>query len=230
MKLMIRNCPTHGLNLWMIIQKNYAGLNFASRNLLDWAAGGTFMEITLGEATKLLDNIMVNYSQWHTKRSFTSKKVHVIEEINVLSGKMDELMKLFASKSASFDPNDMPLSTLIDNNNEYMDVNFVGRNNFGNNAYRGNFNPRPFPSNSSNNYGNSYNNSYGNYNKMPSDFENSVKEFMSSQKNFNSLVEEKLLKMDDLPRNVDRISLDVDSLKIRSIPPKHDINEPLKAM
>ena len=73
MKLMIRNCPTHGLNLWMIIQKNYAGLNFASRNLLDSAAGGTFMEITLGEATKLLDNIMVNYSQWHTKRS-TSKK------------------------------------------------------------------------------------------------------------------------------------------------------------
>ena len=37
----------------------YAGLNFASRNLLDLTAGGTFMEITLGEATKLLDNIMV---------------------------------------------------------------------------------------------------------------------------------------------------------------------------
>ena len=56
----------------------YAGLNFASRNLLDSAAGGTFMEITLGEATKLLDNIMVKYSQWYTERS-TSKKVHAIE-------------------------------------------------------------------------------------------------------------------------------------------------------
>ena len=52
----------------------------------------------------------------------------------------------------------MYLSTLIENNNESMDVNFVGRNNFGNNAYRGNFNPRPYPSNPSNNYGNSYNN------------------------------------------------------------------------
>ena len=29
---------------------------------------------------------------------------------------------------------------------------------------------------------------------------------------------------------MDRISLDVDSLKLRSIPPKHDINEFLKAM
>ena len=54
--------------------KIYAGLNFASRNLLDSSAGGTFMEINLGEATKLLDNIMVNYSQWHTEISSTSKK------------------------------------------------------------------------------------------------------------------------------------------------------------
>ena len=98
-----------------------------------------------------------------------------IEEINVLSEKMDELMRLFATKSSSIDPNDMPLSTLIENNNESMDVNFVGRDNFGNNAYRGNFNSRPFPSNSSNNYGKSYSNSYGNFNKIPSNFENSVK-------------------------------------------------------
>ena len=135
---------------------------------------------------------------------------------------MDELMKLFANKSVSSDPNDVPLSTLIENNSESMDVNFVGRNNFGNNAYRGNFNPRSFPSNSSNNYGNSYNNSYGNFNKMPYDLENNIKEFMSSQKNFNALVEENLLKIDDLATNVDRISLEIDSLKLRSIPPKHD--------
>ena len=103
---------------------------------------------------------MENYSQWHTERSSTSKKVHA---------------------SAPIDPNDMPFSTLIENNNEPIDVNFVGRNNFGNNTYRGNFNSRPFPSNFSNNYGNSYNNSYVNYNNMSSDFKNSVKGFMISQ-------------------------------------------------
>ena len=119
---------------------------------------------------------------------------------------------------------------LIENNNESTDVNFVGRNNFGNNAYRGNFNPRPFPSNSSNNYGNSYNNSYGNYNKIPSDLENNIKDFINSQKIFNAMVEEKLLKIDDLARNVDEISLEIDSLKMRCMPPKHDINEYLKAI
>jgi hypothetical protein len=56
MKSLIKNCPTHGLTTWMIIQTFYAGLNFSSRNLLDSAAGGTFMSITLGAATKLLDN------------------------------------------------------------------------------------------------------------------------------------------------------------------------------
>ena len=53
---------------------------------------------------------------------------------------------------------------------------------------------------------------------------------MNSQKNLNALLEEKLPKIDELARNVDIISLDVDSLKVRSIPPKHDINESLKAM
>ena len=71
---MIRNCPTQGLILWIIIQKDYARLNFASRNVLDSIVGGTFMQITLGEATKLLDNIMENYSQWHIERAPTSKK------------------------------------------------------------------------------------------------------------------------------------------------------------
>ena len=42
---------------------------------------------------------------------------------------MDDLMKLIVRKGAPIDPNDMPLSTLTENNNESMDVNFIGRNN-----------------------------------------------------------------------------------------------------
>ena len=182
MKLMIRNCPTHGLSLWMIIQFFYAGLNFVSRNLLDSAAGGTFMEITLGEATKLLDNIMANYSQWHTERAPTSKKVNSVEEISTFSEKVDALMKLVASKNAPLDLNDVPLSTLIEQNSDSVDVNFVSRNNFNNNAYRGNFNPRPFPRNSSNNYGNSYGNSSYNNNRNTSDLERILKNLSMRKK------------------------------------------------
>ena len=66
--------------IWVLREIIFAGLNFVSRNLLDYAVGGTFMEITLGEATKLLDNIMANYSQWHTEGAPTSKKVYFLFE------------------------------------------------------------------------------------------------------------------------------------------------------
>src|SRR3954462_184104 len=59
------------------------------------------------------------------------------------------------TKQSPTDPHDIPLNSLIAQ--DQVDVNFISRNNFNNNAYRSNFgsHPRPFPSN---NYGN--NNTY----------------------------------------------------------------------
>src|SRR3954471_7381499 len=155
MKMLVKNCPTHGLTTWMVIQTFYAGLNFTSWNLLDSALGGTFMSTTLGVATKLLDEMMLNYSQWHTERSPTGKKVDSVEEISSLNEKVDLIMSLL-TKQSPIDTHDVPLNSLVAQ--EQVDVNFISRNNFNNNAYRGNFasNPRPFPSN------------YGNNNNYPS--------------------------------------------------------------
>src|SRR3954469_16320081 len=150
MKSLVKNCHTHGLTTWMVIQTFYAGLNFTSRYLLDSAAGGTFMSTTLGVATKLLDEMMLNCSQWHTERSPTGKKVNSVEEISSLNEKVDLIMSLL-TKQAPIDPQNVLLNSLVAQ--EQVDVNFVSRNNFNNNAYRSNFgsnNPRPFPSN---NYG-----------------------------------------------------------------------------
>ena len=52
--------------------------------------------------------------------------------------------ELVANKRAPIDFNDVPLSTLIEKNSDAIDVNFILQNNFNNNAYRGNFNPRLF--------------------------------------------------------------------------------------
>ena len=133
-------------------------------------------------------------------------------------------MKLVANKSAPIDLNDVPLSTLIEQNTDFIDVNFVSRSNFNNNAYRGNFNPRPFPGNSSNNYGNS---SYNN-NRNLSDLENNIKEFINAQKVFNNTIEEKLNKIDDMYRSIDRISHDVENLKLKFFVPK--VGESIKAL
>src|SRR3954462_11028267 len=99
MKTLVKNCPTHGLTTWMVIQTFYPGLNFTLRNLLDSAAGGTFMSTTLGAATKLLDEMMTNYSQWRTERAPTGTEVNSVEEICSLNKKVNLIMSLLTKQS-----------------------------------------------------------------------------------------------------------------------------------
>jgi hypothetical protein len=135
---MIKNYPTHGLTTWMIVQTFYAGLKFSSRNLLDLAAGGTFMSLTLGIVTKLLDNMMVNYSEWHTERARQGKKVNSVEETSSLSDKIDAIILMLANDRAHVDPNNSPLASLLAQE-EHVDVNFIRNNDINNSAYRNNF-------------------------------------------------------------------------------------------
>src|SRR3954470_4997972 len=113
------------------------------------------MSTTVGAATRLLDEMMLNYSQWHTERAPTCKKVNSVKEISSLNEKVDLIMSLL-TKQPSIDPQDVPLNSLVAQ--EQVDVNFISRNNFNNNSYRSNFgnnNPRPFPPNNyenNNNY------------------------------------------------------------------------------
>src|SRR4051794_8148110 len=201
----------------MIIQTFYAGLNFSSRNLLDSVAGGTFMTITLGAATKLLDNVMVNYSEWHTERAPQGKKVNSVEETSSLSDKIDTIMSMLVNGKVPVDPNNVPLSSLVAQE-ENVDVAFIKSNNFNNNAYRNNFgsnNYWPYPSNNSNSYSNSYGNSYSNNRNAPSELEVILKDFISKQTAFNKSVEEMFDKIDTLASKVDSIALalNVDILK-----------------
>jgi hypothetical protein len=225
MKSLVKNCPTHGLTTWMIIQTFYAGLNFSSRNLLYSAAGSTFMSITLGAATKLLDNMMINYSEWHTERAPEGKKVNSVEETSFLSDKIDTIMSMLVNGKMKIDPNNVPLASLVAQE-EYVDVNFIRNNNFNNNAYRNNFgsnNYRLYPSNNGNGYGNSYGNSYNNNRSASSDLEVMLKDFISKQTAFNKSIEEKFGKIDVLASKVDSLALDVELLKLKVMP--HDVEE-----
>src|SRR3954471_11283202 len=69
-------------------------------------------------------------------------------------------MSMLVNGKSHIDPNNVPLASLVAEE-EQVDVNFIRKNNFSNNAYRNNFgnnNYRPYPSNNGNAYGNSYNN------------------------------------------------------------------------
>jgi hypothetical protein len=100
--------------------------------------GGTFMSITLGAATKLLYNMMVNYFEWHTERAPQGKNVNSVEETSSLSDKIDTIMAMLVNDRAHDDPNNVPLASLVAQE-EHVDVNFIRNNNFSNSAYRINF-------------------------------------------------------------------------------------------
>ena len=70
------------------------------------------MSITLGAATKFLDEMMTNYSQWHTKRDPTCKRVNSIEKIFSLSEKVDMIMSMLATNQSSIDHNNVPLASI----------------------------------------------------------------------------------------------------------------------
>ena len=100
------------------------------------------------------------------------------------------------TKKDPIDPHDVHLNSLVAQEREKIDVKFICRNNFSNNAYRSNFgsNPRPFPS--KNSYGN--NNTYPSTKNSTYELESMLKDFITSQKAFNKSVEEKLDKLDIL--------------------------------
>jgi hypothetical protein len=181
---------------------------------LDSAAGGTFMSITLGAAMKLLDNMMVNYSEWHTERAPQGKKVNYVEETSSLSDKIDTIMAMLVNDIAQVDPNNVPLASLVANNN------------FNNSAYRNNFtsnNYRPYPSTNGNGYGNPYGNSSNNTRGASSDLEVMLKDFISKQTAFNKSIEEKLGKIDVLASKFNSLALDVELMKLKVFP--HDVKE-----
>ena len=137
------------------------------------------MSITLGVDTKLLDDMMANYSQWHTERSPTGKNVNFVEEISSLNENVDMIMFML-TKQVHIDPRDVPLNSLVAQEKEKIDVNFISTNNFNNTAYRSNFgnnNPRPSPSNNS--YGN--NNTYPSIKNSTFELESMLKDFITSQ-------------------------------------------------
>ena len=59
-KELLRRCPQHGLPGWMQVQTFYIGLTPPTRNLLNAAAGGAFMNQTEEAAFKLLEDMSLN--------------------------------------------------------------------------------------------------------------------------------------------------------------------------
>ncbi|XP_062100251.1 uncharacterized protein LOC133806142 [Humulus lupulus] len=78
-KELLRKCPHHGIEKWMLVPNFYKGLNFTTRTIIDVAAGGSFIRNSANEAYELLEEMAMNNYQWPTERGQTKKVPGMIE-------------------------------------------------------------------------------------------------------------------------------------------------------
>ncbi|XP_062117695.1 uncharacterized protein LOC133831427 [Humulus lupulus] len=94
-KDLIRRCPHHGIERWMLVHNFYNGLCGTTHTLIDAAAGGAFMRKSANEAYDLLEEMAINNQQWPSERD-NSKKVaglHEIDAISKLTAQVEALTK-----------------------------------------------------------------------------------------------------------------------------------------
>jgi hypothetical protein len=78
---------------WFIIQSFYHGLIRLAREHIDAAAGGSFFTLSIEEAHKLAEKMAPNQS-WDEECTQTrTHKVHQLEEVDMLTAKIDLLIR-----------------------------------------------------------------------------------------------------------------------------------------
>jgi hypothetical protein len=88
----IATSPHHCMEEWFIIQSFYHGLIRSAREHIDAAAGGSFFDLSIEEACKLVEKMASNQS-WNECTQTRTRKAHQLEEVDMLTVKIDLLMK-----------------------------------------------------------------------------------------------------------------------------------------
>ncbi|XP_039123368.1 uncharacterized protein LOC120259985 [Dioscorea cayenensis subsp. rotundata] len=95
-KDLLRKCPHHGFSSWMRIQMLYNGLNYATKQLIDAAAGGSLSSKTPEDAEILIENMASNECHWSTRQKPPKEAgIYEINDNTVLAGKVEALTKRF---------------------------------------------------------------------------------------------------------------------------------------
>jgi hypothetical protein len=91
----ISECPQDGMENWLLMQTFYHGLTNSTCENMDTAARGAFLSLTVLGATALIEKMASNQG-WNEECLQTRKRgggMHQLKEVNMLSAKMDLLMK-----------------------------------------------------------------------------------------------------------------------------------------
>ncbi|XP_062014166.1 uncharacterized protein LOC133730628 [Rosa rugosa] len=94
-KTLVASCPSHGMKEGNLLTYFYEGLLPLERQLLDAAAGGSFMDKTPEVAKELLANRSLNYQQYEGALS-SSRRVNEVTSNSALEEKLNNMSALLS--------------------------------------------------------------------------------------------------------------------------------------
>jgi len=97
----ILECPHHGMESWLLMQTFYHGPGNSARETMDAVARGAFLSLTISQDTALVEKMASNQG-WNEERTQTRKRggiMHQLKEVDMLSAKLDLLMKKLDDKA-----------------------------------------------------------------------------------------------------------------------------------
>jgi hypothetical protein len=89
----ISTCPHHGMEEWFIIQSFCHGLIHSIKEYIDADAGGSFFALSIEEVHALIKKMASSHSWTDECTQSRTHKVHQLEEVGMLTVKIDILMK-----------------------------------------------------------------------------------------------------------------------------------------
>jgi hypothetical protein len=203
----ISACPLHGIEEWYIIQSFYHGLIHLAREHIDAAARGSFFALSIEEARKLVKKMASNKSRDEERTQTCTHKVHQLEEVDMLTTKIDLLIKKLENPGLDHlkmvdaqvmceecgETYHMVINCLAVS----QDVNFIGNSNNGfhpNQGFNAGWNKPSFPFD---------NHQQGGMGKNFNISEPSLKDIIQDQLRINSEVGKKLAANDRILESID---------------------------
>jgi hypothetical protein len=89
----ISACSHHGMEEWFIIQRFYHGPIHPAREHIDATAEGSFFALSIKEDGALIEKMASSQSWTNEHTQSCTRKVHQLEEVDMVITKIDHLMK-----------------------------------------------------------------------------------------------------------------------------------------
>nr|XP_017250814.1 PREDICTED: uncharacterized protein LOC108221447 [Daucus carota subsp. sativus] len=108
-KALLRKCPHHGYEEWMVLSTFYGALNSDIRLSLDVAAGGNFKKAPVTQAKALLEELASNNYAWAPSGTSSVKSAQDTEMMNLLTLKLDALTQEVRGQRANVNAISTPM-------------------------------------------------------------------------------------------------------------------------